>query len=71
MSSRSYTFIRLFGITTSPSLTWETEAIERALDELRARKESLAEDDYLAQLEELLVRIAETDAAIRARGERS
>ncbi len=41
--------------------------LQVALDELRADKDSLEEDEYLAQLEELLVRIAETDAAIRAR----
>lgn len=45
----------------------ERATLQASLDELRSRKDSLAEDDYLAQLEELLVRIAETDAAIRAR----
>lgn len=43
--------------------------LQIALDELRARKPSLGEDDYLGQLEELLVRIATTDTAIRARGD--
>ena len=47
----------------------ERATLQTSLDELRARKDSLAEDEYLAQLEELLVRIAETDEAIRARGD--
>lgn len=45
----------------------ERATLQASLDELRSRKDSLAEDDYLEQLEELLVRIAETDAVIRAR----
>jgi len=46
----------------------ERATLQTSLDELRARKDSLEEEEYLDQLEELLVRIAETDAAIRARG---
>ncbi len=42
---------------------------QAALDRLRASKSDLSEDDYLAQLEDLLVRIAEIDVAIRARTE--
>ncbi len=42
---------------------------QAALDRLRAAKAELSEDDYLAQLEELLVQIAELDTAIRTRGE--
>ena len=50
-------------------LLGERATLQTALDALRARKDSLQEDDYLTQLEEVLVRIAETDAAIRARGD--
>jgi len=49
------------------ALIAERTGLQTSLDELRARKATLEEDDYLVQLEELLVRIAETDAAIRAR----
>ncbi len=42
---------------------------QAAFDHLRAAKAELAEDDYLTQLEELLVQIAELDTAIRARNE--
>ncbi len=45
----------------------ERAALQTSLDELRARKDSLEEADYLDQLEELLVRVAEIDAAIRSR----
>jgi hypothetical protein len=45
----------------------ERAALEAELDDLRERKDSIVEDDYLDQLEDLLVRIAEVDAAIRAR----
>ncbi len=47
----------------------ERGAHHAALDRLRAAKSDLQEDDYLAQLEDLLVRIAELDVAIRARTE--
>ena len=51
------------------TLLAERAELQVALDDLRGRKDSLDEDDYLDQLEDLLVRIAETDAAIRSRGD--
>ena len=38
------------------------------LEALRRRKETLAEEEYLEQLEDLLIQVAEIDAEIRARG---
>lgn len=43
-------------------------AAEQQLAALRARRGELTEEEYEAALEEVLVRIAEIDAAIRARG---
>lgn len=53
--------------TALRDLRTQRTSLGTSLVELRARRDSLAEDEYLALLEDLLVRIAETDAAIRAR----
>jgi hypothetical protein len=42
----------------------ERERLNSQLEELRLRKESMSEDDYLKQLEPILLRIAELDAAM-------
>jgi hypothetical protein len=42
----------------------ERERLSGQLEELRLRKESMNEDDYLKQLEPLLLRIAELDAEL-------
>ena len=47
------------------SLLAERESLRSELDALRELKETLEEDDYLARLEALLVRIAEVDAQLR------
>jgi len=57
--------------TQDPELArWLRQRQELAdrLEQLRARKGSLEEQEYLRQLEDLLVRIAEIDARIRERG---
>lgn len=45
------------------------KAIEKSINELKRRRESLEHDDYYAQLEELLVDLALLSREIRARGD--
>ena len=52
------------------ALVAERKALEEELERLRARKAQLAPDAYEAELERLLVAIAEKSAAIRAAGGR-
>lgn len=47
-----------------PELRAERDALERAIEELRARKSTLAEDDYYAELETLLLPLARLHARI-------
>lgn len=49
-------------------LVEQREQLQGQLDALRSRREEMAEDEYLAALEELLVQIAEVDRQIRERG---
>jgi len=50
--------------TANASLLAQREQLTGQIDELRLRKESLAEDMYLQQLEVLLLQLAELDARI-------
>jgi hypothetical protein len=50
------------------ALLAERAAIESRLADLRARKDGMIEADYLVQLEDLLVQLAEKNAEIRAAG---
>lgn len=62
----------IVGATDDPEVAALLERrveLNLALDLLRARKDELDEDEYLRQLEDLLVEVAEIDAAIRAKGD--
>lgn len=52
--------------TANAGLLVEREQLNSRLEDLRLRKDSLSEDDYLKQLEPLLLQMAELDARIDA-----
>lgn len=60
---------RAEGDTVLAALLRERGDIERRIEALRARKDSMATAAYEQQLESLLVRLAEVNQAARARGE--